>query len=102
MKIRLYVINQVINLIKMDSLCFLFSEAWERESNTHTERDEGGGRETIEHSVYLSTEECQRKLQRKFANVKDNINTTKYAFLLSTCSGVLALLPHPGNLSNPD
>lgn len=105
MKIRLYVINQLNNLIKMDSLCFLFSKAWEREreraSNTYTQK-EGGGKETIEHSVYLSTQECQHKLQCKFVNVKDNINNMKCAFLLSTCFCVLALPPHPGNLSNPD
>lgn len=39
MKIRLYVINQVINLIKMDSLCFLFSEARERESASERHRE---------------------------------------------------------------
>lgn len=78
----------------------------ERERVTHTykerERDKGGGRETIEHSVYLSTEEWRCKIKRKFVNAKHNISGAKCAFLLSTCIGVLALPPHPGNLSNPD
>lgn len=109
MKIRLYVINQVINLIKMDSLCFLFSEAWEREraSERHRERVE-----TIERSVYLSTEECHRcqlGLRRKFIDAKRQRDISREMCIFprselcgSTSTGVLALLPHPGNLSNPD